>query len=161
MLGDDEYLCVVIQERKVRHSIEHWLNKVITVQQTEEVLKAPAATDIDKVDVVGQDNKGGDRLVLLSEVKVMTDQALEESRKKRDHQVTELTENTIIDVLEMCAVEGRHGDVRFIVFLAIISVTGDVLDEGKIAAQAREVAARAVVHPVMIQAVTKVLLNED
>lgn len=91
----------------------------------------------------------------------MIEQALKVSEKKRDSRVAEMAKTMIIDALDMCAVEGQDGAVRSVASLTIRPFIEDVLDEGVVAAQIQNVAMRAVVHLVMIQAATDALLKED
>lgn len=60
----------------------------------------------DEVEVAGTEAKGGNRLVQLSDLKTMIDQALGKFKKKTYSHVPETAEKTIIDGLKMCAVEG-------------------------------------------------------
>lgn len=72
-----------------------------------------------------------------------------------------MPEKTVVDVPEMCAVEKQVGAVQSVSSLAIGSIIDDVLDEGIVAGQVHKAAIGAVVHPVMIQAVTDALQKED
>lgn len=70
-----------------------------------------------------------------------------------------MAEKTVIDALEMCAVEGQHEAALSIASLAIKVIIGDVLDGSIIAGQVQKAAMGAVVHLLMIQDVTGVFLN--
>lgn len=88
-------------------------------------------------------------------------QAVIESEKKRDYHKAEMAEKTVIGTMELCAVEGQRELVRSAVALDILSVAGDVLDEGVVAGHMEKAAMRAVVNPSMIKAVSDALLNNE
>lgn len=88
----------------------------------------------------------------------MIDQSLEESEKKRDSQVADLAERTVIDALEICAVEREHGAGQSVAFLAIWSIISNVLDQEIVTGQKQNADIKAVVHLMMLQVVTDVFL---
>lgn len=108
--GDDKHP-IAVRRDGTENRLEHWLYKVSTAQKRDAAGKAPVATDTNDVEDVGTANKNGDRLVRLSEVKSMIDQALVKFEKRRNSQVAQMAEMTVIDALEMCAVEGQQGSV--------------------------------------------------
>lgn len=90
--------------------------------------KVLGATDFDNTDENSAANNDVDRWVQLSEVKTMIDEALMKSERRRDSQIAEMSEKTIIGAMEMCAVEVQHGTVLSTVSLAILSVVKDVIE---------------------------------
>lgn len=107
--------------------LEQWLRKTSTAQEADQAAKVPVATNTVKTEVAVQE---ANHYVLLSEVKTMTDQSLLGSKKERDSQVAEATEKTLIDAIEMCAVEAQDIPVPSTVSLAIQAVIENILDEG-------------------------------
>lgn len=91
----------------------------------------------------------------------MIDQALKESEINIYSWGAKMAWKTIIDALEMCAVKEKNRSVRSVPLLAITSIIGDVFEEDIVAEQQRKAAMKAVIHPVMIEAVTDALLKED
>lgn len=113
------------------------------------------------VEVVGPENRGGDRLAWLLEAKMTMDQAMEESEKKMNSHVPDMAEKTVLDAVRMCAVEGQQGVARSVTLFAIRSISGDVLEECITAREVQKGAMTAVVHPMMIRAVIANLLKGD
>lgn len=75
--------------------------------------------------------------------------------------MAEIAKKAVFDALEMCAVEEQNGCVRYVALLAVESFIGDVLDKYVDARQFQKAAMRAIVDPVMFQAVTGALLKGD
>lgn len=123
--------------------------------------KVLLATDTDKVDVPSVANKKAVLWVQLSEIKTMFNKAAIKLERKRDFQVAGMAEKTVIDAVDMYAIEGQYGHVRSAVPSAIPSVVGDVLDERVVAEHTQKSATRAVVHPSIIKAVFDTLLKKD
>lgn len=71
-----------------------------------------------------------------------------------------MAEKMVVDALEVCAAEKQDGAVQWVATMATRSIISAVLDKGLVAGKGHEAATRAVVHPVMIQAATDVLLKE-
>lgn len=107
------------------------------------------------------EKKGVDGFVWLSEVKTMTNKALEESDMKKDSHVNKIAEMKVINALEICAVEGQHGVARSIASLALRSIVGDVLDKRVVAGKIQKTNMKSLIHHVTIQQITGTLLQEN
>lgn len=110
---------------------------------------------------MGPESKGGDCVAWLPEVKTMTNQVPEKSEKRRNSRMTEMAEKMVIDALKMYAVARQSGYVQFVEALGIRSIIDNFFSKGRVAKQAHKTAARAAVHPVMIEAVTNTLLKNN
>lgn len=87
------------------------------------------------------------------------EQTIRDLVKGTGSQFIEMAEKKVIATKKMCAVEGRHGTVRFRVSFVIRSVVREVLNKGVIADHKQKAAMRAVVDPAMITTVSKALLE--
>lgn len=86
---------------------------------------------------------------------------LMEPEKRRDFQVAEMAEETVLDATEMCAVEIEYGTAWSTVSSNIWSVFGDVLDNRKVTGHMQKAKMRAFVHSAMIEAQADALQKND
>lgn len=61
----------------------------------------------------------------------------------------------------MCPIKRQQAAIRLVASLAIRVITSNVLDEGVVVGQMQNAAMRALVHLMMVSAVTDVLLKVD
>lgn len=90
----------------------------------------------------------------------MFDRALTESEKKKDFQGAGVAAKTVIDPMEMCAVESKNGPVPLLYhwpYCRWLEYSG----RGRCQCYMQRAATRARVHPSMIKAVTNALLKYD
>lgn len=83
------------------------------------------------------------------------------SGRRREFQVAECAEKTVIGAFKTCAVDGQQRTIRFIVLLAILSVFGYFLDKIMIVGYMQRNAMKAFLHPVMIKSFADAFLKNN
>lgn len=81
--------------------------------------------------------------------------------KKRASQVAGMPEKTVIDALEMCAVEVQHGAILSAASMSVQKIMDDFLDKDADTGPVQETAIRTVVKSVLINNLTKALPREN
>lgn len=158
MTGDDKQ-CFAVGQAEAKSRLEHWLRQTGTSHKAVGAEKVPAATDTAKTKIAVQEV---DHHVRLSNMKTMIDKALFEPEKKRNFQVAKMVGKTVVDAMNMCALEAQNKPVQSTVSLALRLASGNVLNEGVVADVYGDVCDESGCAPLKSEAVFDAMLkNED
>lgn len=155
--GDDEHSFIKGQAEDGNRP-EHSLREKSTTHEAARARKGPAATHFGKAYRAFHEP---DHHARLSGVETTCDKAFLNSRNRKDPPVAEVTGKTVIDAMEMYAVNAQDGPVRSTILLAVRLLIRNILDRRAVADHMQRVANRAVGYLSMIKTVSDTLPKDD